>query len=259
MTRRTIVALGATAMLLLTTAPAMAAGGSGGAGGGTGGGSATGAGSATGGGAGGGGKVTCTNSLTVTATASEALTGNSFTAAYTSVTCQSKNRVQMTATDLATGAVVWMSVPDLAGSVAIWTLPYRLTSYRIDARLYSGSNSTLAATASTTVATLDVIPCDVMVNETATVGYWGIYAAVWAATDARDCGIPGLSVHLRITDLTTGAVSIDYPNLPLSSMIDFEGGIVAYANPYRVEADLHNSVGEVLASSTTDVVSAPLR
>jgi hypothetical protein len=107
-------------------------------GGATGGGGTTGGGSTTG-----GGKATCTNALTVAGSATEALTGNAFSATYVLTACQSKTRVSMTATDLGTGAVVWSSVPDLAGTIAIWTLPYTLTSYRhgidhcVDARRHS--------------------------------------------------------------------------------------------------------------------------
>jgi hypothetical protein len=229
---------------LALSGPAMASGGSGS------GGSSTG---------GGGGKVSCTNTLSVSASATESLTGNAFIASYSIVSCQSKTRVSMTATDLATGAVVWSSVPDLAGTVALWSLPYKLTTYRIDARAVAGSTNTLVATASTTVATLDPLPCDVFINETATVGYFGIYPAIWAATDARDCGLGDSHVHLRITNLNTGAVALDYTYLALSTMVDFEGGIVAYSTPYQIDADLVSSTGEVLRSSTTYVTSTPLR
>ena len=216
-------------------------------------------GSASGGGStGGGGKAPCTNSLSVSGSATEALLGNAFSATYVLSACQSKTRVSMTATDLATGAVVWNSVPDLAGTIALWRLPYTLTSYRIDARAFAGSTNTLVASASTVVSTLDVIPCTTFVHETATVGYWGIYPAVWAATDAQDCGRAG-TVHLRITNLSTDRVELDYPSLGTSSFIDFEGPIVSYSTPYRVYAELIARDGEILATSSTDVVSSPLR
>ena len=120
----------------------------------------------------GGGKTSCTNTLSVAGTATEALTGNAFSATYTLVSCQSRTRVWMTATDLATGAVVWQSLPDLAGTIALWTLPYRLTSYRIDAYAVAGSTNATVATASTTISTLNPLPCDVFVNQTVTVGYY---------------------------------------------------------------------------------------
>ncbi len=234
-------------------APLLATGSTGGGGSSTGGGSATG-----GGGSGGGGKVACTNTLSVAGSATESLSGNSFSATYVLVSCQSKARVSMTATDLTTGAVVWASVPDLAGTIAIWSLPYKLTSYRIDARAYAGSANTLVATASTVISTLDPLPCDVFVHETATVGYFGIYPAVWAATDAQDCGRGG-SVRLRITNMLTGQVERDYPGLGFSSFIDFEGAVVPYSTPYRVYAELVSPTGEVLSSSTSDVTTSPLR
>jgi hypothetical protein len=218
-------------------------------GGATGGGGTTGGGSTTGGG---------TNALTVAGSATEALTGNAFSATYVLTACQSKTRVSMTATDLGTGAVVWSSVPDLAGTIAIWTLPYTLTSYRVDASAIAGSTNTVVATASTIVSTLDVIPCTTFVHETATVGYWGIYPAVWAATDAQDCGRAG-TVHLRITNLSNNRIERDYPTLGMSSFIDFEGAVVSYSTPYRVYAELVARNGEILSTSSTDIVSSPLR
>ena len=218
-------------------------------------------GSTTGGGSTGGAggtKAPCTNSLAVSGTATEALTGNAFSATYVLNACQSRTRVSMTATDLSTGAVVWSSIPDLAGTIALWNLPYTLTSYRIDARAVAGSTNAVVATASSVVSTLDVIPCTPFVHETATVGYWGIYPAVWAATDAQDCGRVG-TVHLRITNLTTDRVELDYPSVGISSFIDFEGAIVSYSTPYRIYAELIARDGEILATSSTDVVSSPLK
>jgi hypothetical protein len=221
-----------------------------------GGGTSTGGGTVSGGGT--GAKAPCTNALTISGSATEALTGNAFSASYVLTACQSKTRVSMTATDVATGAVVWNSVPDLAGTIAIWTLPYTLTSYRIDARAVAGSTNTLVATASTIVSTLDVLPCTPFVHETATVGYWGIYPAVWAATDAQDCGRSG-TVHLRITNLSNDRIERNYPTLGMSSFIDFEGATVSYNTPYRIYAELVSRDGQILSTSSTDIVSSPLR
>ena len=220
-------------------------------------GSASGGGGAAGGG-GGSTKTACTNTLAVSATATEALAGNAFSATYVLNSCQSKTRVSMTATDLASGRVVWSSITDLAGTIALWNLPYTLTSYRIDARAVAGTTNTLVATASTVVSTLDPIACTPFVHETATVGYWGIYAAVWAATDAQDCGRAG-TVHLQITNLNTGGVEMDLADLAVSTFVDFEGPIVSYSTPYRVYAELRTASGEILATSTNDVVSSPLK
>jgi hypothetical protein len=212
-----------------------------------------------GGGTGGGGgtKVSCTNALTVSATVTQAFTGNSFSASYVLTSCQSKTHVSITATDLSTGAIVYSS-PDLAGLVALWTLPYTLTTYRIDAKAYVGTNTTAVATASTTVSTLTPLPCNVTVNENATVGYWGIYPAVWVATDVQDCGQGG-SVHLQITNLNSGQVELDYPGLGPSSFIDFEGAQVSYSTPYRVYVEYRSSTGELLGSATQDIVSSVLK
>lgn len=210
-------------------------------------------------GAGGGStKTSCTNTLAVSAAATEALSGNAFSATYVLNSCQSKTRVSMTATDLATGQVVWGSITDLAGTIAIWNLPYKLTSYRIDARAVAGSTNALVATASTVVSTLDPIACTPFVHETATVGYYGIYAAVWAATDAQDCGLGG-TVHLQITNLNTSGVELDIADVGMSSFLDFEGPIVSYGTPYRVYAELRAATGEILATSSNDIVSSPLK
>jgi hypothetical protein len=168
-----------------------------------------------------------------------------------------RDEVSMTATDLSTGSVVWASLPDIVGTVAPWSLPYTLTSYRIDARAYAAGLQ--VASASTTVDTLNPLPCDVYIHETATVGYWGIYPAIWSATDARDCGLSGSTVRLRISRVSTGAVSLDYAWLSMSSVVDFEGPIVAYNTPYHIQAELVSSKGVVLASTSADVVSTPLR
>ena len=225
----------------------------GGAGGGGGGG-----GTATGGAGGGSTKVTCTNTLSVTGTATEALAGNAFSASYVLNACQSKTRVSMSVTDLSTGFVVWNSVSDLAGTIALWNLPYNLTTYRVDARAVAGSTNAVVATASTIISAMDPIACDVFVHETATVGYYGIYPAIWAATDIQDCGQGG-TVNLKITNMNTGQDELTYPGLSFSSFIDFEGPIVSYSTPYRVYAELRSRSGALLSSSTTDVVSSPLR
>jgi hypothetical protein len=230
-------------------------GGSGAGGGATGGGATGGATGGTGGG--GVPKASCTNTMSVAATATQAFTGNSFSAQYVLASCQSKTHVAITATDLSTGAIVYNS-PDLAGLVALWTLPYTLTTYRVDARAWVGTVATVVATASTTVSTLTPLPCNVTMNENATVGYWGIYPAVWVATDVQDCGQGG-SVHLQITNLTSGNIEMDYPGLGTSSFIDFEGAMVSYSTPYRVYVEYRSPAGDLLGTSSRDIVSSPLQ
>lgn len=229
-------------------------------GGGTGGGgsTSTGGGGSTSTGGGGGGGKTCTNSLSINATGTESLAGNSFSATYVVTSCYSKKQVNMRATDLATGFVVWQSVPDLAGTIAIWSLPYTLTTYRVDARAINGNDGTVIATASQLVDMTNPLPCTPFIHETATVGYWVSYAALWAAQDAQDCGQGG-TVHLKITNLNTGLVELDYPNLGLSTMIDFEGPQVKYSTPYRVRAELWSRSGTLIDASETDVVTSPMK
>ena len=76
------------------------------------------------------------------------------------------------------------------------------------------------------------------VNESATVGYYGIYPAIWAASNAENCGVPNTKVHLRITNLASGQVEFDTLAHALSSMYDLEGAIVSYSTPYEIDADL---------------------
>lgn len=45
----------------------------------------------------------------------------------------------------------------------------------------------------------------------------------------------------------------------MSSMFDVEGAVVAYSTSYRIEAELHACSGELLASSSTGVLSSALR
>lgn len=53
--------------------------------------------------------------------------------------------------------------------MASWVLPYKLTSYRIDARAYTQDGATVA-TASTTVSTMTPLPCTPYVYQTVTTG-----------------------------------------------------------------------------------------
>lgn len=242
---RTLSLLGIAAALSLTAGPAALASGSGGT-------------SSGGGGIVGGTKPACQTTLSVAASATESLAGNSFSATYALGSCQSRTKVSLTATDLSSGATVW-SAPDLIGTTAVWSLPYTLTTYRIDARAYSGQTGATLVTAWTTVGTLDALPCDRFLAESATVGYFGIYPAIWAATNAQSCGLAGTRVRLRITNLRSGQVQVDTSNLALSSMYDFEGPIVSYDTPYEIDADLLSATSEVLATTTTSVTSTPLR
>lgn len=228
---------------LALASPAYASGGSGA------GGTATG---------GGGVKPPCTTALSVAATASQALTGNSFMATYALISCQSKTKVSLTATDIATGWVVYQS-PDLLGTTAVWTLPYTLTAYAISARAYSGVTGATLATASTIVSTATALPCTPSINETVTTGYYGIYPAIWNATAAQNCLIPGTSTHIRITNRSTGLVEYETSSPIMSWMLDFEGPIVSYNTPYQVDADLIDNSGAILATSTSYATSAPLR
>jgi len=194
----------------------------------------------------------------VTGTASQALSGNSFTASYVLNSCQSKTKVAVTATDIATGYTVFSS-GDLIGTTVVWTLPYTLTSYQINARAYSGQTGATLATASTIVSTTTPVPCTPSITETVTTGYYGIYPAIWNGTNAQNCLIPGTSTRLRITNRSNGSVVYDTTTPVMSWMLDYEGAVVAYDTEYQVEAELLDSSGRVLASDTQLTRSTPLR
>jgi hypothetical protein len=258
MSRRALLTLAsiglATSLSVATATFAVAAGGSGGGGGTTAGATGGGGGGATGGG--GGNKAACTNAVSVSATATESLVGNNFSATYALTSCQSKTHVALTVTDVSNGALVW-SVPDLIGTTAVWTQPYKLTSYRVGVRAYTSTQT--VATATTTVDTLTVIPCTPFVAESATVGYYINYAAIWAATNVESCGSPNALVRVRIKNLTSGVTEFDTLTTSVSSMFDYEGPQVSYSTPYEVDADLQDSSGAVIATSTSLVTSSPLR
>ena len=261
---RALAPLGIIAIIALSSTAAFASGGSGGGGTSTGGGGGTtstgGGGTSTGGGGGGGGgtKTNCTTAISLTASATQALSGNSFKADYVLTSCQSKTKVALTAVDIATGYTVYNN-QDLIGTTAVWTLPYTLTAYQITARAYSGQTFATLASATTTVSTATPVPCTPSITETVTVGYWGIYPAIWNATNAQNCLIPGTSTHLRITNLATNSVVYDTTSPIMSWMLDYEGAVVAYSTDYQVEAELLDSSGAVLDRSVQVVTSSPLR
>jgi hypothetical protein len=255
--------IGILAAVTVVPAGVFAAGGSGGGGGSAGGGgAATGGGTATGGGAatggGGGVKAACVTALTVTGTATQALSGNSFSASYVLNSCQSKTKVSLTAVDISTGLTVYLS-PDLLATTAVWTLPYTLTQYLVTARAYSGQTGATLATATTILSTVDPVPCTPSLVETITTGYFGIFPAIWDGYAAQNCLIPNTSVRLRITNVATGTVTYNLTTPVMSSMIDYEGVTVAYSNDYQFDAELIDSSGAVLARDSHVVTSPPLR
>jgi hypothetical protein len=111
------------------------------------------------------------------------------------------------------------------------------------------ANVTEALAGNAVSTTVGPPPCQPFIRQTVTVGYWATFPAVWAATDAQACGL-GATVHLQITNLKSGLVELDYPALPTTTFVDFEGSMVSYNTPYRVLVELRSS-SRVLASSTT--------
>jgi hypothetical protein len=219
------------------------------AGGGATGGTATGGGGAT--------KPPCTNAVSVVGTATEALSGNAFSATYSLTSCQSKTHVSLEVIDLTTGAMVFVA-PDVAGTTVFWNVPYTLTTYRVDAYAYTlGVTGAVVATGSTTISAMNALPCTPWVTQKVTSGYWGIYAAVWSTPTAQTCGLNTL-MNLTITNLATRQVELSLPGAAFG-MVDFEGPQVSYSTPYRVTHSLVDRSGNVLATSSTDITSPALK
>ena len=253
--------IGIIAAVVVVPAGVFASGGSGGGGGTTsGGGGSTSGGTTTGGGGGGGGgtKVNCTTTLSVSGTATQALSGNSFTATYVLGSCGSKTKVSINVVDIATGYTMF-SNPDLIGTTAVWTLPYTLTEYLVTARAFNGNTGATLATATTILNTTTPVPCTPSIVGSITVGYWGIYPAIWDGYNAQNCLIPGMTVHQRIINRASGQTVYDV-NVPyMSQVIDYEGATVAYSTDYEFDVDLVDSSGNIVASDSQVVTSSPLR
>ena len=97
----------------------------------------------------------------------------------------------------------------------------------------------------------------VLAVENLSAGYWGTYAAIWISTTVKDCGYGRETVRVKVTNLSTGAVEYDSPYVPMVSLIDYEGQMVAYDTDYQVDVEVHGGAGELLDSSTA-VVRTPV-
>ena len=179
------------------------------------------------------------------------------TASYSLAWCGGPTTVILSATNVATGAVEWSQYAT-ATTALTWATPRFSTTYRVEATAYDGAAVLARSTA--TVTTIAPPPnCATLTNQNLSVGYWGIYAAVWVSTTARDCGYGMTSVHLRITNLRSGLVEYDRYGLPLVSLVDFEGAVVKYDTPYQVEVEVRGAGNEVLDSSSRLITTSPLR
>jgi hypothetical protein len=99
--------------------------------------------------------------------------------------------------------------------------------------------------------------CATITNENLSTGYLGAYAAIWNSVTAKDCGYGRTSLHMRITNTSSGLVEYDVYNLPLVITIDFEGAITQYNTVYQVEVEVNGAGGEVLDSSSRSIFTPP--
>jgi len=199
----------------------------------------------------------CGPFLTVGATAGTTAATFGITSSYSLVWCGGTSTVLLTATNTDTGVMEWSQYAASATDV-LFATPQFGANYRIDAIAYDGA--TVLARASTVLTTPVAPPnCASITNENLSVGYWGVYAAVWISTTAKDCGYGRTSVHMRITNLDTGLVEYEAYGLPLNTLIDFEGPVVKYDTNYEVDVDVRGAMNELLDSTSQVMLTPPLR
>jgi hypothetical protein len=262
-TRIAAIAIVAAAALAGAGGNVHAAGGTGGGGTATGGGG--GGGTATGGvdagtGGVGGGKAVCVPNATLTASAGLVPGAMGITAGYALASCVNKPHVRITMTNTSTNLVEYASPVDFLGSSVFYSMPYFGTTYRVDLSVTSGTNPAVIATSTALVTTMATPPnCATITNSNESVGYWGTYAAVWVSTTAKDCGYGRQTVHLKITNLSTGRVEYDNPYVGMVSTIDFEGPIVSYDTPYQVDIEVRGAGNEILDSRSDLMVTPPAK
>jgi hypothetical protein len=199
----------------------------------------------------------CGPFLTVDAAAGTTATTFAITATYSLVWCGGPSNVMVTATNTDTGVTEWAQYATVTSNL-LFSTPKFSTNYRIDATAYDGS--TVLARASQSLTTIAAPPnCATIAGENISAGYWGTYAAIWISTSARDCGYGRTSVHMRITNLTSGLVEYEVSGLPLDTLIDFEGPVVKYDATYQIDVDVRGAMDEVLDSRSQTIVAPPLR
>ncbi len=200
----------------------------------------------------------CGPSVSLTPSAGTTTTDWGITVGVNTLWCFGPANVLVSATNAATGQVEYSgNYVNTTGSV-LFPRPKGRTTYNITATAYDASNGALLATGTTSVTT-GVLPanCAQIVNQNVTTGYWGIYAAVWISTSARDCGYGGESVHVKVTNMTSGQVEYENYNMPMSGLLDFEGPIVKFNTPYQFDVDIRGWDNEIL-DSRSQIVTTPV-
>jgi hypothetical protein len=198
----------------------------------------------------------CGPFLTVDASAGTTAAAYGITASYSLIWCTGASTVLVTATNTATGIIEWSQYA--TGTTVTFPTPSFSATYRIDATAYEGA--VVLARASRLVSTIAAPPnCATITNENLSAGYWGIYAAVWVSTTAKDCGYGRTSVHLRITNLSSGQVEYESYGYGLVSMVDFEGQMVKYSTPYQIDVDVRGAANEILDSSSQTITTPPMK
>jgi hypothetical protein len=199
----------------------------------------------------------CGPFLTIDAAAGTTAAAYSIVANYSLVWCAGTSLVAMTATNTATGLVEWTQYA--AGTTTLtYPTPKFDTTYRIDVTAYEGV--AVLAQASRLVTTIPTPPnCATITNENLSTGYWGLYAAIWVSTTAKDCGYGRTSVHMRITNLSSGQVEYENYGYGLVSLVDYEGSIVKYSTPYQIDVDVRGASNEILDSSSQTITTPPMK
>lgn len=199
----------------------------------------------------------CGPSLSLNPTAGTTTADWNITVGVNTLWCFGPANVYVSATNTATGQVEYNTYVNTSGSVVL-PRPKGNTTYTISASAYDAYNGAPLATATSSVTT-GLLPanCAQIVGQNITTGYWGIYAAIWIQTQARDCGYGGESVHVKVTNMNSGQVEYEVYNMGMSSLLDFEGPIVKKATPYQFDIDVRGIDNEVLDSRSQIVTSSP--
>ncbi len=231
----------------------------------TGGGTATGGGGGTttgggGGGGGGGGKAVCAPITAFTSVATIRPGAMGITSSYAIAPCTPRNRVTITATNVATGLLEFQSPVDFPGTSISFDSPGFATAYRVDLVVRGFSSGAVLDQRSIVVTTPAAPPnCATIVNYNLSTGYWINWAAIWTAYTVQDCGYGRQSVDVRVTNLDSGQVEYENPNFPMSTVFDYEGAVTSYSTTYQIDVEVRGAVGELLDARSSTIITPPMR
>lgn len=179
------------------------------------------------------------------------------TAGYTSIDCgYGRQTVNVRLTNTATG-VVELDRRGLAGGIGTLALPANQnydTVYTETVEVYGALGELLATdTKPVTTPAKPAANCATITGENNSVGYWGVYAAVWIQYQVKDCGYGGQRVRVWVRDMVHDTVDFDVTTTTLSGLFDFEGTSTKYDTDYEVHVDVYGIFDELLDSSTSQM------